>query len=108
MYSVDIILSWTEWLSIQNHIGESKLRGFIRKRFYVGFFDLINNKLQIHSDCSIGMGHNWFRKSNSQRSESTSFWSGSYKCKEKCCKVDITMKIEQLIENTDVSVKIVF
>ena len=108
MTSISIQINWSTWITIQNHIGISKSFETSRKRFKAGFIKYLNDKIKTHTNCEIGQGHNWFRKENSQRVDSTPFWTGLYKCRGKLCDAPISLKIKDVIENADVIVEILF
>jgi len=106
MTSMSIPINWPTWITIQSHIGISKNFETSRKRFKVGFIKYLNDKITTHT--KIGQGHNWFRKENSQRVDTAPIWTGLYKCRDKPCDAMISLKIKDVIENTDVIVEILF
>ncbi len=108
MTEIDIKLTWKEWMSIQKLIGESKLSlGQTRKRFNSEFFDFVNRKMSyLTNSCSVGQGHNWFRKEESQRNRTSPYWSGKYKCKEKTCDATIALKIQNIVVDLEVVINI--
>lgn len=92
---------------LDKHVGQSTLSGVNRHRFKTAFINLINERL-LDVNCSISTGHNWFRKTESQRSKTAPFWSGTYKCIVKSCSNIIYMKISDVVESEDVTLEIVF
>jgi len=110
MTEIKIALTWKEWMSIQKFIGESKSSlGQTRKRFNSGFVELINSKISyLANSCTIGQGHNWFRKEDSQRNKTSPFWSGKFKCKDRNCDSTITLTIQNIFVDLEVEISVKF
>ncbi len=114
MNNIVVKLSWAEWSFIQKFIRTTEVlvRGkkIVRRRFNTDFSNFLSDKIQLMgvANCRLVTSTNWFRKDDSQRKNSTHYWSGKYSCLDKSCQIKYIGYIEKIIDNTEVNLIIRF
>jgi hypothetical protein len=92
-----------EWTILTTYIVNSP-----RARFTSQFSDFLSEKLQeCNIKCWICSEHNYFKKNNSQKTNSP-FWRGSYKCIDPLCSKKFTAVIHKIIKHNKSSHVIIF